>query len=749
MRARQTNLFLAVLGALLLSLCTGLAGSTLSKTVKINPQISRVGIFGIDSNGWTETTAQLDLIHDSVRNSNVLISFDSWRPAGSGPAQLTFEACGKEIQSALITKNNTSVALKLPSDCDTKTLAIITKNPFKSADKRVLGVQVSKIELNNPFLDSIHFDNKAIIAAVALFLLFLALIALGIQKLSLLFSYVLFSLLTLLSMNTLAWDNQWQLLSLAAVLILFALGLNLKLSPKFNSGVGFSGASTFSVSLKIAVFVLFLIAALIRFYGADFGLPDRYHPDEPRKAGIALKMALVGDLNPNYFLHPTLLLYLTALVGKTGHLLGLYPELNTVVMNLSGRLVSAAAGALTVPVLFLIGQCLFSNRVGMLASAAFAFAPLHVTCSRYLKEDTLLTFFVVLVVWICIRAVKRDRPRDLLLAGFVAGLASSSKYSGALSCVAIALAPWLKSRSFIPDPRFFVWGAISAIFVPVGFILASPYVVLNYDKFITHFKAEQGHMITGHHKVIISSWSQYWMYHLSRSIVPGSTWFVTALGILGFGAMLRSAGVKGFYIIAVFCAFYLPAEAVNAKPPPQPERYILPCIPFIFLAAAVAVDSLRLWGRGFIALVLGFFLIACPFYRSIGLAYELSPDTRVLMRDWITENVPKGSKIIVDAQAYSAFLPQDQFVVTPMWTIDQRREMTIENLKAQEIDYILLTNKSYDRYFLTQSADQRIRVRFEDIFQNWVLVKEMKSNFGSFGFSNPELRIYKVERKSN
>lgn len=268
-------------------------------------------------------------------------------------------------------------------------------------------------------------------------------------------------------------------------------------------------------------------------------------------------------------------------------------------MNLSGRLVSACAGALAVPLVFLIGQGLFSARVGLLASAAFAFAPLHVTCSRYLKEDSLLTLFVLLAVWLSIRAVNRDCPRDLLLAAFAAGLASSSKYSGALSCIAIALAPWLKSRSLLPDHRFFLWGVISAIFVPVGFILASPYVVLNYSKFISHFTAEQEHMLTGHHKVVISSWSQYWMYHFSRSIGPGATWPVAVLAVLGFGAMLRSSGVKGFYLLALFCAFYFPAESVNAKPPPQPERYILPCLPFLFLSAAVAVDSVRLRGAKF------------------------------------------------------------------------------------------------------------------------------------------------------
>jgi 4-amino-4-deoxy-L-arabinose transferase-like glycosyltransferase len=370
-----------------------------------------------------------------------------------------------------------------------------------------------------------------------------------------------------------------------------------------------------------------------------------------------------------------------------------------------------------------------------------------VTCSRYFKEDSLLTFFVLLTTWIVIRAVKQNRPRELLLAGFVAGLAASSKYSGALSCSAILLAPWLKSGSIIPDKRFFLWGCASAVFVPVGFILASPYVVLNYSKFHSHFIAEQEHMQTGHHKVIISSWSQYWMYHLSRSIIPAVTWPVFVFAMLGFGMLLRFAGINGLYVTAMFLAFYLPAEAVNAKPPPQPERYILPCIPFFILASAYSLDRLRVAGPKTVAIVLTFLLIAVPIYRSTGLALEMKNDTRILMRDWITQNVPKGSKIVVDAQAYSAFLPQSMFTIQPMWTIPQRRTMSYESFKAEGIDYLLLTNKSYERYFLTRSADQVIRMRFEDIFTKWVLAKDFKSDFGNYGFSNPELSLYKVELK--
>ncbi|MEW5720581.1 MAG: hypothetical protein AB1817_18295, partial [Chloroflexota bacterium] len=52
----------------------------------------------------------------------------------------------------------------------------------------------------------------------------------------------------------------------------------------------------------------------LRLWGIGFGLPYIYHPDEGLPVSIALRFLRTGDLNPNFYDWPSLLLYLDALV---------------------------------------------------------------------------------------------------------------------------------------------------------------------------------------------------------------------------------------------------------------------------------------------------------------------------------------------------------------------------------------------------------------------------------------------------
>ena len=61
---------------------------------------------------------------------------------------------------------------------------------------------------------------------------------------------------------------------------------------------------------QFSIFVILLLAALLRIWGLDFGLPnDRCRPDEYMISVVALGMGN-GDLNPHFFNYPTLFIYL-------------------------------------------------------------------------------------------------------------------------------------------------------------------------------------------------------------------------------------------------------------------------------------------------------------------------------------------------------------------------------------------------------------------------------------------------------
>jgi multisubunit Na+/H+ antiporter MnhG subunit len=109
-----------------------------------------------------------------------------------------------------------------------------------------------------------------------------------------------------------------------------------------------------------------------------------------------------------------LFLALTALGGKH-YLLIVVPQ--------------ALLGAGTAFCAFLIGRHLFSITVGILACAITAVYPYYVMHDTALQETGMVTFFVVLSVYLLLRASKLNRNRDWLLAGFALGLIALTRAS--------------------------------------------------------------------------------------------------------------------------------------------------------------------------------------------------------------------------------------------------------------------------------------------------------------------------------
>lgn len=515
--------------------------------------------------------------------------------------------------------------------------------------------------------------------------------------------------------------------------------------------LGFSyGASSSSVSrretagTRMEAFLVVCIVSLgasLRFYALDFGFPFYHHPDEGPKGQIVARMIENHSFHPHYFLHPTLLLYLsrTLSLAAASLDLALDPVHQAV---LAGRIVSALAGSLSVMILFLLGRRLISSPGGLLAAAILAVSPLHVTCSRYMKEDVLCIFFALAALHAAVIAVQEGRGRWLIGAGALAGLSAASKYTGALTVLFVLIVPILPLGAGLSRRVRFA----ALMVAPLGFLAGCPYAVIAASDFTRHFLKERSHMEEGHHGIVIDAWSQWWTYHLSRSIAPGIGVITTAAALFGLGLVVARQRAVGLLILAGALLFYLPAEWVRAKPPPQPERYVLGALPFLALAAAYAVREIGALGRRHVlggAFVFAVTLI--PAWRSIELARDIQPDTRVRMREWITMNLA-GSSILIDA-SYSPRLEGVPVRVTLSKASKHPNKFTRQRLLESGNEYLLVNGFSYDRYFNEPRTNELMKKRFSRIFEAFELVKEFSAPSGSYGFHNPVMRLYRINRE--
>jgi 4-amino-4-deoxy-L-arabinose transferase-like glycosyltransferase len=493
-----------------------------------------------------------------------------------------------------------------------------------------------------------------------------------------------------------------------------------------------------------------LLAALtvgvaLRFYGISFGLPSTYHPDEVPKVNAIMRMVDQNTWDPQYFLHPSLLLYCTYGMNCLIRWLGVDGTFRDTAF-LAGRLVSATAGTLSIMLTYEIARRLFSRQVAGWSAMLLAVFPLHVTCSRYLKEDALLTFVILSCVLTTVISVTTKRRWLLPVAGFLAGCTAGAKYSGILMAVIPCSAPWLVSRSWKPDIRWLPVAFLAGAIAPLGFLCTTPYAVLNSAKFIKDFSSESRHMQTGHTQSI-DAWGQLWMYHFWRSIKPGMTAIVSLASIVGVGFLLRRRRVEDLLIVGLVVLFYLPAEFVKAKPAPQPERYILPCLPFLAIALAELARNLRARkGLSFAVPLCMAAFVAMPLVRSTSLASEITYDTREEMADWMRQNLPAGSKVLMDWSPYSPRFHDNAFNIDYIPRANIIPRLDVAALKTSGADYLILSNLYYDRYFKQPESNPILRQRIREVFERVPVVRQVVPEHGTYGFHNPVLTLFSLKK---
>ncbi len=143
-------------------------------------------------------------------------------------------------------------------------------------------------------------------------------------------------------------------------------------------------------------FYVIIAAFIVRLVGLSFGLPFRYHEDEPIIVNYALSYG-TGDFNPRMFNVPPLLSYILffeyGLFYLTGSILGIFKDVKDFgylylndpsIFHLIGRVTfGVIPGTLSVLFLYQLGKKVFDERTGLIAASFLAINFLHVRDSHY------------------------------------------------------------------------------------------------------------------------------------------------------------------------------------------------------------------------------------------------------------------------------------------------------------------------------------------------------------------------------
>lgn len=749
MKRRRYTFLLLVPALFTLSVVAAIYGTGLSYDFIFTPVTSHGELQDIGGDGWMVSGSTMQFSDLSPRGNRLHLIMKGWRPAPYGKAQYEVSVCDTPATRFEDTGPKSPQKIYLTGDCNPRKVSFHVLNPFRPGgnDMRDLGSQIQQIRVSSIF--GVPLVSPLILVQCTLAIFALSLIILVLFRTTegrwLSAGVPAASLLLLKNAEYLQYQKLFPLWLVCMCVLVGGILVEF-LGPRLVLPVTAIQQKTLQHTARrqyLLLFLIFIVAAAFRFYGLNYGLPSHYHPDEVPKVNAMMRMVHSHSLNPNYFLHPSLLLYSTYFMNILFHWFGISGEFRETGF-LAGRTVSALAGTFSVVLLFFIARRLFGSIAALTSAALLSVLPLHVACSRYLKEDALLTFFVLASVLALLKAVQEDRRRWLFIAALLAGCSASVKYSGILSAAIICLAPWLRSKSMKPNTDWIKSSALALFCIPLAFVVCSPYTIINLAKFVHDFGAEGHHMLRGHTNPV-TAWSQYWMYHVKRSIFPGMGFVPAVVSLMGLGLLLWRRKTEDLFVVFLLLLFYLPAEWVKAKPAPQPERYILPCLPMLAMCAGEFLRLLWASRHRNVGIILAVLVFIFPVWRSSTLAWEMLHDTRARSEEWMKANLPRGSKVYLDWKRYCPEFSKDEFDVTYIPRADILRLLDLNALKKSGKDYLVLSSLFYDRYFTDPDSPPGPRNIFRAIFERLPVVKEFAPAFGTYGFHNPVITVFSLK----
>jgi dolichyl-phosphate-mannose-protein mannosyltransferase len=401
----------------------------------------------------------------------------------------------------------------------------------------------------------------------------------------------------------------------------------------------------------MAAALVVAVGVALRLWHIGHGLPDFLDEAIPFKTALGMWVDVRRiDWNPHFFNYPSLTIYLQLALqmgvlalgpyaGTADFLLGY--QIDPTPLVLPARLLGVAFDTLTLVGVVRIGERLHRGA-GVGAAALVALAPTMIVTSRAIYTDTYMTAFAVWALERMLAFRAHGRRSQLVAATVLTGLAAGSKYPGALLLIPLAWVMFERRGIRGLGP----WLVASAAALAV-FLLTSPFVALDFEKFLADFRFESVHMAEGHLGSVGRRGFLFQAQTLAGDLGwPGMALLVASLGLTAAAPRRRSDQVT-------LWLFLIPVGLAISLAHVEAGRYLVPVIPIAaMLAAGTALDladrhrpARTVVGR----LAVGAILILPVLPQGARAGASGQDDTQARARRWSEANIPRGALLLREA----------------------------------------------------------------------------------------------------
>lgn len=396
----------------------------------------------------------------------------------------------------------------------------------------------------------------------------------------------------------------------------------------------------------VAVLLLaaFIVGAALRAYKLDEGFPEITYPDETYMVGQSVAMLFNGSPRPLRYFKPAFVQYV--MLGGNLAVLGVWRQLGYArtarevppwAYYFAGRVISFAFGLALLGAVFWLGRLLYDSRTGAVAALFAGVSGEMVRYAHFAKEDLAAAFFCAVGLVLAVRAWQAGRPRLLLWAAVLIGVAAGSKYNAGLigPPLVAAASVAIHGRHW----RAVGLGVAALIAMALAFLATNPYFVIEPVRAF-------GGMLRPHVAAALGPGgspfapAEAWQWLIGNSSAP-------IAGLICAGAAL--AVYERRALTAVLLLLCLLQAAVVADRQIRYAHYLFPVMPILFVVAANALlrmsERVPAQARG---ILLGLTLLGLTVHAASASLRDprLVPELRDPLQVWALEHVPEGATIV-------------------------------------------------------------------------------------------------------
>jgi YYY domain-containing protein len=407
----------------------------------------------------------------------------------------------------------------------------------------------------------------------------------------------------------------------------------------------------------IMCILIIILAAVLRYSGYNWDGLYNIHPDE-RAIGFAgdridfLKL----KLDPEFYAYGSLPIYLTKIISNFLTLFdNIWQDFSYYI--LIGRLISATAGTLSVFIVFLIGKKLYDTKTGLLASLFLALTVSHIQDSHFATVDILLSFFIILSIYLMIDIYNgKATYRNYLAVSISIGLALAVKISASPLLVVFFFCHGInlyRNNEHYNYKKWLSFGLYVLLIIAVNF-LAQPYAYIHFNQFLERVHSELRIAKTGdicYDQQYIHT--PFLIYHLKELIYRSMGPPLGILAVISFALSIIFSiknPKESRHILLLMWAlpYFITINTYTVKY----IRYMEPLFPILCLFSAYYLIKLirylstsrakKILAGSICFIVIGYTL----FYSLAFFSIYMRPHTFIVGSKWVYNNIPEGKTIL-------------------------------------------------------------------------------------------------------